>query len=138
VNLVGIVVSVVAATVVLTVYFAPPVLGRRWEAAVIAFTGQTHEQINSGFPLRVVQWMATAIVNAVVLAYLVDRLGIRSPADGVVLGAAAWLGFAVTFAYWPVAFQNQPRAIWAINSVAFLVIQVLMGAILGTTASPAS
>lgn len=105
---------------------------------MIAWAGQTHEQINSRFPMRVAQWMVTAIVNAVVLAYLVDRLGISSPVDGIVLGAVVWLGFGATFAYWPVAFQNQPRAIWVINSIAFLVIQVLMGAILGATASPAA
>jgi hypothetical protein len=117
---------------------APGSRRRRWEASVIAWAGQTHEQINSRFPMRVARWMVTAIVNAVVLAYLVDRLGISSPVDGIVLGAVVWLGFGATFAYWPVAFQNQPRAIWVINSIAFLVIQVLMGAILGATASPAA
>ena len=133
-SIVGIVLSVVVAAVILTVYFAQPVLGGRWEAAVIRWTGQTHEQLNSGFPMRVGQWMVSAIVNAVVLAYLVSRLGITTPVDGAVLGAVAWLGFGTTFAFWPVVFQNQPRAIWIINSVAFLIIQVLAGAILGATA----
>jgi hypothetical protein len=129
-NIVGVVIAVVAAAVVLTLYYAPPVLGGRWAAAIMAWTGQSEARLSGDIPRRMGMWLVTAVVNAVVLAYLVDRLGITAVGDGVLLGAVVWAGFGTTFAFWPVAFANQPWQIWAINSGAFLIIQLLMGGIL--------
>lgn len=129
-NPIGIVAAVVAAAVVLTVYYAPPVMGNRWAAEIMAWTGQTQEQLSGDIPRRMGLWLLTAVINAVVLAYVMDRLAIASIGDALVLGAVVWAGFGATFAFWPVAFANQPWQVWVINSGAFLIIQLLMAGIL--------
>lgn len=128
----GIVVAVVVALVILSVYFSPPVLGGPWQRAVTAWTGQTPEQLNAGFPRRVALWLVTAIVNAVVLAWLLSRVGITDVGDAMVFAGGLWMAIGATFSAWPVIFQNQPPTIWILNNVAYLLIQLVSAAILVT------
>lgn len=52
-----IVVSVIGAAIVLSVYYAPPVLGDRWSAVLTDWTGQTREQLSSGLARRMGLWV---------------------------------------------------------------------------------
>jgi hypothetical protein len=130
VNIWSIVVAVAAAAVVLSIYYAPPVLGNAWSEAVRAWTGQTQEQLAGDVARRMGLWILSAVVNAIILAWLIDRHGIVDVSDGLVLGTAVWAGFGATFSGWPVFFANQPWKLWVINNAAFLIIQLLMAAII--------
>lgn len=72
-----------------------------------------------------------ARLNAAVLAALVRAVGANSAGTDALRGIAVWVGFGVTFSAWPVIFARQPWDLWAVNNGAFLLMQVVMGAIVG-------
>jgi hypothetical protein len=129
-NVLAIVIAVAAAAIVLSIYYAPPVLGNTWSAAVTGWTGQTQEHLAGDLPRRMGLWILSAVVNAILLSWLINRLGVTELSDGLTLGAAVWAGFGATFSGWPVFFANQPWLLWVINNAAFLIIQLLMAGIL--------
>lgn len=134
-NWLAILAATVAAAVVLSIYYAPPVMGDRWAGAVMGWTGQTREQLSGKVAARMLMWTASALVNAIVLAYLLDRLEIATVAGAVSVALVVWLGFGATFSGWPVFFSNQPWSIWAINNIAFLLLQVVMAVVIALIGS---
>jgi len=70
-----------------------------------------------------------ALLNAWALALLALNLGGASIADGILLGALAWLGFQATLKAAQVAFEGRSWNGWLIAGVHDLFIQVVMAAI---------
>jgi hypothetical protein len=134
-NWVAVVAAAVAAAVVLSIYYAPPVMGDRWSNAVTGWTGQTREQLSGKLAARMLMWTASALVNATVLAYLLDRFEIGTVAGAFSVAIIVWLGFGATFSAWPVFFSNQPWSIWVINNIAYLLLQVVMAAVIALIGS---
>jgi hypothetical protein len=70
-------------------------------------------------------------VNAVALALAAEGVGADSAGDGIVLGVVLGIGFGATVNSWPPIFARMPWEWWLVNSGAFVLMQVAMGAILG-------
>jgi hypothetical protein len=130
VNPFAIVGAVVAAAVVLSVYYAPPVLGTRWAGVVTTWTGQSRDDLADRVLARMGMWVISAAINVTVLAYLFDRVSVTGLGESIVLAVVLWLGFGATFSAWPVFFANQPWSLWLINNGAFLATQVVAAAVL--------
>lgn len=126
-------VSVVAAFAIGFVWFAPPVLGGFWARQVSRYTGRSADEIQAeagrGVPLG--KWVVSMAINAIVLGLAVKAIGADSVGEGIVLGAALWLGLAAIATSWPPIFARMPWQWWLVNNGAFLLMQVAMGAILG-------
>jgi Protein of unknown function (DUF1761) len=134
VNWAAFAVSVVAALAIGLVWFAPSALGRLWARHVSRYTGIPEGEITKGAsqatPLA--EWLVGIAISAVVLALTAEAVGADSWADGVVLGLMLGVGFGATFSSWPPIFARMPWEWWLINSGAFLLMQVAMGAILAS------
>lgn len=128
---VPIVIATVAGFVALLVLYLPPLLGNPWTRQVRAYTGSTDDQLRATLPRGIGAWVIGTLVNAVVLEAVIVSLDTRGAVDGAIVGGMLWLGIAAPFSAWSVGFARQPVALWAINNVAFVVLQVVMGAILG-------
>jgi hypothetical protein len=125
--------SLVAAFAIGLVWFAPSALGRFWARQVSRYAGIPEGDITSGAsqatPLA--KWLLGIAITAVVMALTVEAVGADSAGDGVVLGLVLGIGFGATLSSWPPIFARMPWQWWLVNSGAFLLMQVAMGAILG-------
>lgn len=125
VNYLAVVVAAVVALVIGFAYYAPQVMGNRW----MSLLGTTRAQLGNPEPIGMLAGVAASLLNAWVLAVLARNLGGSTIADGAMLGAICWLGFMATITAAEVAFLKQPWALWLLNNVHNVLIQVLMGAI---------
>jgi hypothetical protein len=125
--------SLVAAFAIGLVWFSPSVLGSFWARQVSRYAGIPESDVTSGAsqatPLA--KWLLVIAINAVVMALTVEAMGADSADDGVVLGLVLGIGFGVTLSSWPPIFARMPWQWWLVNSGAFLLMQVAMGAVLG-------
>ncbi len=133
VNWAAVGVSVAAAFAIGLVWFSPSALGRFWARLVSRYTGIPEGEITSAAtqttPLA--KWLVGTAISAVVLALTVEAVGADSAGDGVVLGVVLGVGFGATLSSWPPIFASMPWQWWLVNSGAFLLMQIAMGAILG-------
>lgn len=123
-------IATVVGFIALFVVYLPPVLGNAWGAQVRAYTGATDQQLQGGLARGIAIWIAGTLANAIVLAVLIGSLDVRSALDGAMVGAVLWAGVAAPFSAWAVGFARQPIALWGINNIAFLALQLIMGAVL--------
>ena len=125
--------SLIAAFAIGLVWFSPSALGNFWAQQVSRYAGIPEGQITSGAsqatPLA--KWLLGIATTAVVMALTVEAVGADSARDGAVLGLVLGVGFGATLSSWPPIFARMPWQWWLVNSGAFLLMQVAMGAILG-------
>jgi uncharacterized protein DUF1761 len=76
-------------------------------------------------------WLGVIAVSAVAHGVTAEAVGADSASDGIVLGLVLGLGFGATLASWPPIFARMPWEWWLVNSGAFVLMQVAMGAIFG-------
>jgi len=114
-------------------WFAPRSLGTIWAGHVSRYTGIPPVEIAdaaSRLP-ALGAWLTTIAINAVVVALVIELVGAKSALDGALIGLAIGVGLGATLSTWPLIFARMPRTWWVLNTGAFLVMQVAMGAILG-------
>lgn len=126
VNYVAVVIAAVAAFVIGAVWYAPPVFGNRWTALL----GKTQAQLGQPGPAFALGIVA-ALVNAWVLAVLAATLGTKTASEGAVLGFYAWLGFMATITAAQGIFEKRPWSLWLLNNAHNVIVQVVMGGIIG-------
>ncbi|MBM4407367.1 MAG: DUF1761 domain-containing protein [Chloroflexi bacterium] len=127
---VPIAIATVVGFIALFVLYLPPILGNPWGAQVRAYTGATDQQLQGSLAKGIAIWVAGTLVNAIVLDVLIVSLDVRAALDGAIVGAVLWAGVAAPFSAWSVGFARQPVALWGINNVAFLILELIMGAVL--------
>ncbi|MEX2210944.1 MAG: DUF1761 domain-containing protein [Gaiellaceae bacterium] len=131
-NWVAVLVAWLAAFAIGSVWYAPPVLGNRWAGYVTGFTRMSKEELAAGsMAAALPKWLVGMAVNAIALALALEAMGADSVGDGIVAGLVLGIGLGATLMSWPVIFARMPLGLWAINTGAFLAMQVAMGAILG-------
>ena len=126
--------SAAAAFLIGLVWFSPAALGGFWARQVSRYTAITEGEITSeaSRATALSRWLSSIVITAVVMAMTVEAVGAESAGEGVVLGAILAAGLGATFASWPPIFARMPWQWWLVNTGAFLLMQVVMGAILAT------
>jgi Protein of unknown function (DUF1761) len=71
------------------------------------------------------------LIMAWMLAGILGHLGALTVKNGVISGAACWLGFVLTTTATNYAFQNRKIMLTVIDAGYWLAVLVVMGAILG-------
>jgi hypothetical protein len=87
----AVLVSTVVAYAIGAVWYAPPVFGNRWMAAL----GKSREELGDPARLMVAQFFLTLVIAAV-LAAVVVRFGAVNWIEGAVLGLMLSLGLVAT------------------------------------------
>lgn len=75
--------------------------------------------------------LARHLIVALVVAYLIVRLGIRTLKGGLGLGLLLWIGFPLVLLVGSAASDNVPLGLVAIHGGDWLVKLLIMGALLG-------
>jgi uncharacterized protein DUF1761 len=80
-------------------------------------------------PMQGATGLIVGLVNAWVIAVLSLSLGAASIVDAISLGALVWLGFGATFKAAQVAFERRPWAVWALQGVHDLIVEIVVAGI---------
>jgi hypothetical protein len=131
VNFVAVIVASLAALIVGFVWYLPPTFGKSWATFVKQYTGLSDADLMpANIPLTMGLWLLGFLVNAFALAVLINGLGINTLSDGLILAVLVWLGMGLSISSWPVIHARQPRGLWLLNGIAFLIMQIVMSIIL--------
>lgn len=118
--------AIIANMAVGAIWYSPIAMGNAW----IRSTGRTPEEMEGGGKA-----MATVIfpatLNALILAVLVQAIGIHSASGGALLGFLVWAGFVLPTNWIEIIFDRKSYRTAAINNGNFIITFPLMGAILG-------
>jgi hypothetical protein len=108
------------------VWYAPPVFGNKWMAAL----GKTREQLGDPVKPMVAQFFLTLLI-ALVLALMVVRFGAVNWMEGAVIGLVVSTGLIAASQLSDWMFCGYPMKVYAIQVGFKIVCYVAMGAILG-------
>lgn len=103
-----------------------PIFGKAWMAAI----GKTEDELQPS-PTPFIVSFFTALITAMVLAWLVQALQVSSWQGGAMLGAGMGVGFIATAMASDSAFCGWGLNLWLIQSGYRVVYSILMGALLG-------
>ena len=122
VNYVAVIVAAIAAVAIGIVYYGILGVGDRQSRMLGISPGRPG-------PVQGAIGLIVALVNAWVIAVLSLAVGAASISDAMVLGTFVWLGFGATFKAAQVAFEQRPWAVWALQAVHDLVVEVVVAVI---------
>jgi hypothetical protein len=136
INWLAVIIAGLAALVIGFIWYLPPLFGRPWAHLVKAYgrpygddpTLDPMQPANPFTPMGV--WLIGFLINAYILAQAINLLAISNVVGAILLGLAAWAGFAAPLSSWPAAFARWPWGLWLINNGCYLVIQMAMAVIL--------
>ena len=122
INYLAIIVAAIAAVVIGALYYGLLGFGDRQSRMLGATPARPG-------PMQLATGLIVGLVNAWVIALLSLTLGASSVGDAILLGVLVWIGFAATFKAAQVTFERRPWAVWALQAVHDLVVQVVVAVI---------
>jgi hypothetical protein len=122
VNYLAIIVAAIAAVAIGIVYYGILGVGARQSRLMGATPARPG-------PMQGATGLIVGLVNAWAIAVLSLSLGAASIGDAILLGALVWLGFGATFKAAQVAFERRPWALWVLQGVHDLIVEVVLAAI---------
>jgi hypothetical protein len=106
------------------------IFARKW----VALSGYTEEQTQvmaKKQPRNLGIFLVVDVIMAIVVSLLVINFEIASAGPGAALGVLLWLGVVVPVGGARHAANDQPLALWFIDTAHDLVVLAVMGAIIG-------
>jgi Protein of unknown function (DUF1761) len=125
VNYWAVLVAGLARFVVGMVWYAPPVLGRPWQAIVKLGP----DQMRAGIARAIVVDLIGSVIMAWVLVHAVHYAGAASWAQGAAVGFFNWLGFVGVVTLSMGFYEQRPLRLFLINNGYQLLTLLVMGAI---------
>lgn len=127
VNVLAVVASAAAAMVVGFVWFSGALFEKVWLAEI----DRTREQIQADSPIKFLVGFIGALLEAYILAALLNIMGGASVSLGVLLAVVIWVSFVATTSAANFAFAGRSFRLWLIENGNHLVTLLVMGVILG-------
>lgn len=133
INLVAVVVSVIAALVIGSLWYGP-VFGKKW----MRLAGLTQEGMKS-MKMTALQAMIGAAITSFLIAYVLAHIivfagtytGMTGMSAGFTAGFWCWLGFMLPATSGAFLFEGKSWKLWALNAGYYLVLLLVVGGILG-------
>jgi hypothetical protein len=122
VNYLAILVAAIAAVAIGIVYYGVLGVGDRQSRILGA------SAVRPG-PIQGATGLVVGLVNAWIIGLLSLSLGAASIVDAISLGALVWLGFGATFKAAQVAFERRPWAVWTLQGVHDLIVEIVVAVI---------
>lgn len=117
----------VASMVIGFIWYSRPLFEGAWLAGI----GKTREQVAAGSSSRFVIALVAAVLEAYILAALLNITGGPSLSTGVLLAVVLWASFVAATTAASYAFAGRGLRVWMIESGNHLVTLLVMGVILG-------
>lgn len=129
INYLAVLVAAVVAWVLGAVWY--PALSAPWLAAQGKTKADMPRPSGATAYLPFVLVFVAQLIMAWMLAGILGHLGTLNVKDGVISGAACWLGFVLTTTATNYAFQSRKVMLTVIDNGYWLLVLVVMGAIIG-------
>jgi len=131
INFLPIFVASVVAFGLSSLWYSPILFGREWlKLQKISDQDLAARKETGIIKSYIVQFIMT-LVTFSVLAFIISFTAIRNSADGAFLGALAWLGFILANSIGEVLWSKKPLTLVLIDSINYLIILTIGGAIIG-------
>jgi len=130
IRLIAVLAAAVANMAVGALWYAPPLFGKRWLAAMGWSPKELERRKRQGLSRAYGGTFAASLVLAYFLAHCVEYMGASTLLAGTHVGFWLWLGFAATTAVSAYLFEGRPLGLYAINTGCHLAGFVVMGALL--------
>jgi hypothetical protein len=127
VNALAVLVSALASMVVGFVWYSRPLFEGAWLAGI----GKTREQVAAAPPTRFVIAFIAAVLEAYLLAALLNITGGPRPSTGVLMAVVLWVSLVASTTAASYAFAGRGLRVWLIESGNHLATLLVMGLILG-------
>lgn len=131
VNVLAVVASAVAAMVVGFIWFSPALFEKTWLAEI----GRARDQLASDSPVKYLVGFIGALLEAYILAALLNIMGGPSVSLGVLVAVVIWVSFVATTSAANFAFAGRSFRLWLLENGNHLVTLLVMGVILGAWAA---
>ncbi len=128
INLLAVLVAAVAAMALGFLWYGP-LFGNQWKK-LMGFTDKSMKEMKITPAQAMIGGFITTLVMSYILAHFVDYTQAATIMDGVVAGFWIWLGFIATIQLGSVLWEGKPVKLYLINTLHYLVVLVVMGAIL--------
>jgi hypothetical protein len=128
INYWAVLVAAAVNMVVGSLWYSPVMFSKEWMKLVDAKQEKMSKNAGPGYAIAVV----VALTMAVVLSDVVHYAGATTITNGASVGAMLWLGFVAATSGLNTAFAGRPWKLWAIDSLYFLVVMLINGALLAT------
>lgn len=126
INILAVIVAAVSTMVVGFVWYALPVFGRSWMAAI----GKTEAELGSPGPAYALT-LVGSFVRALALALVVGVAPAQTLLDGALVGLLVGVGFEATSYAATYIFSSRSLTLYLIDAGYHVVSLIVMGAILG-------
>lgn len=127
VNVLAVVASGVAAMAIGFIWFSPPLFERTWLAEI----GRARDQVAADSPVKYLVGFIGALLEAYILAALLNIMGGPSVSLGVLVAVVIWVSFVATTSASNFAFAGRSFRLWMVENGNHLVTLLAMGVILG-------
>lgn len=127
VNVLAVVASALAAMVVGFIWYSRPLFEGTWLAEI----GRSREQVQSDSPVKYLVGFIGALLEAYILAGLMNIMGGVSVPRGVLVGVVIWISFVAATSAANFAFAGRSFRLWMVENGNHLVTLLVMGVILG-------
>lgn len=127
VNVLAVVVSAVAAMVIGFIWFSPPLFEKTWLTEI----GRTREAVQADSPVKFLVGFIGALLEAYILAALLNIMGGPSVSLGVLVAVVIWVSFVATTSAVNFAFAGRSFRLWLVENGNHLFTLLAMGVILG-------
>ncbi len=126
INYIAVIVAAVINMIVGSVWYSPALFGKDWAKLI----GRKIEDMGKDAGLSYAITALGALVQAWILANIIDWVWATTLAEGIVVGFIIWLGFVAITEGVNTIFAGTRKKLWAINTGYFLVVLVINGALL--------
>jgi hypothetical protein len=109
------------------VWFSPPLFEMTWLAEI----GRSREQVQADSPVKYLVGFVGALLEAYILAGLIDIMGGASVSRGVLVAVVIWVSFVATTSAANFAFAGRSFRLWLLENGNHLITLLVMGVILG-------
>lgn len=108
-------------------WYSPAGFGKRWsKLSGVDMMKMPKDAANK--PIGFV--MASALIQASVLAVVINSLDANTLSQGVAVGLVVWLGFTAATTVGNTLYSRQSWSFWWLNSSFFLLVMIINSAIL--------
>jgi len=121
--------AVLVRIIVGSLWYSPLLFLKEWQR----LAGVSDDAMKGGMAKAMATWILGAVVMSFVLAHAVYYAGAHGPALGAAVGFLNWLGFILVVQLDDWAAAKRPFKLVAINAGSTLVSLVIMGAILASS-----
>jgi len=130
INYLAVLVAGVATWIIGAVWYAPPVLGKTWQAAH-GYTPDKMEGMKAGMMRAFIGSFICYLVTAAVLAVLIAMTNSVGISAGIKIGVLCWLGFSAALFLTHNIYSDKPLTVFLIDTGYHLIFLIVMGAIIG-------